>query len=151
VGRSTYDNSGVLLAFRRVDENYKSRLVRIKSDKSMGQYFKAVNLTKNEYVCPWAIGGVAKLWEWCVNPQAGIFPFLLRKSDDNGGGDIKKEYETAGRWAGDRIVLIGDYDASKLWNKLERGGWTDISEQLVKDYNDFIEVDQYKLEYKKEG
>jgi len=117
----------------------------------MGQYFRAVNLTKKEYVCPWEIGGIAKLWEWCVNNQAGIFPFLLRKSSDGGGGDIQKEYETAGRWAGDRIVLIGDYDASKLWDKLECDGWTDISEQLVKDYNDFIEVEQCKLGYNKEG
>jgi len=126
-------------------------LLTPKVKKSMGQYFRAVNLTKNEYVCPWEIGGLAKLWEWCVNPQAGIFPFLLRKSTDSGGGDIDKEYETAGRWAGDRIALIGDYDASRLWDELERGGWTDISEQLLKDYNDFIEVDRCKLECKKEG
>jgi hypothetical protein len=142
---------GSPLAFHGLTRIIKVDSLKNKSEKYMGQYFKAVNLTKNEYVCPWEIGGVAKLWEWCVNPQAGIFPFLLRKSDDYGGGDIQKEYETAGRWAGDRIVLIGDYDSSNLWNKLEHGGWTDISEQLVKDYNDFIGDDRDKLEYKKEG
>ena len=113
----------------------------------MGQYFKAVNLDKKEYVCPWKIGGVAKLWEWCVNTQAGIFPFLLRKSNEGGGGDINKDYETAGRWAGERVVLIGDYDESGLWDKLEKE-YADISRQMVTDYNDFIESDESKLKYK---
>jgi len=112
----------------------------------MGQYFRAVNLDKKEYVCPWRIGGVAKLWEWCVNKWAGIFPFLLRKSSEGGGGDIQKGYKTAGRWAGDRITLIGDYDESRLWDKLEKD-YKDISKQLVKDYNDFIEIEENKLEY----
>jgi hypothetical protein len=44
----------------------------------MGQYFMPVNTTKKEYVRSWDIGGFAKLWEWCVNSQAGIFPYLLR-------------------------------------------------------------------------
>lgn len=85
----------------------------------MGQYFRAVNLDKKEFVDPWAIGGVAKLIEWCANNQAGIFPFLLRQSNEGGGGDIQKEYATAGRWAGDRITLVGDYDESKLWETVE--------------------------------
>ena len=53
------------------------------------------------------------------NNQAGIFPFLLRQSNEGGGGDIQKEYATAGRWAGDRITLVGDYDESKLWETVE--------------------------------
>jgi hypothetical protein len=76
----------------------------------------AVNVTKKEFVRPWDIGGVAKLWEWCVNRQAGIFPYLLRKSNEGGGGDIRLENPRfAGRWAGDVVYLIGDYDASKLY------------------------------------
>ena len=73
---------------------------------------------------------------------------MLRKSSEGGGGDIKEDYETAGRWAGDRIVLIGDYDESKLWDILETE-YVDISEQLVSDYNDFIEVDSLKLQYQR--
>lgn len=110
----------------------------------MGQYFKLVNLDKKEYVDPWDIGGLAKLWEWCVNPQAGVLPFLLRKSNESGGGDIHREYQTAGRWAGDRVVLVGDYDASKLYDEAEEK-FANISEQLVKDYNDFVEIDESVL------
>lgn len=113
----------------------------------MGQYFRAVNLDRKEYVCPWKIGGGAKLWEWCVNVQAGIFPFLLRKSNEGGGGDISEDYETAGRWAGERIVLIGDYDESRLWDNL-KNEYEDISQQLVEDYNDFIGTEDSKLKYK---
>ena len=53
----------------------------------MGQYFKPVNLDKREYVCPWCIGGLAKLWEWAANPWGAIFVMLLRKSSGGGGGD----------------------------------------------------------------
>ncbi|OHB18305.1 MAG: hypothetical protein A2666_00495 [Parcubacteria group bacterium RIFCSPHIGHO2_01_FULL_47_10b] len=105
----------------------------------MGQYFRAVNMDKREYVDPWHIGGGAKLWEWCVNTQAGIFPFLLRRSSEGGGGDIEEEYTTAGRWAGDHVVLVGDYDESGLWQEAERS-FSNISQQLVQEYNQFIAI-----------
>jgi len=43
----------------------------------MGQYFKAVNVTKKEVVCPWCLGGVAKLIEWAVNPWGAVFTLLF--------------------------------------------------------------------------
>jgi len=104
----------------------------------MGQYFIAVNLDKREYICPWCLGGLAKLWEWCVNPQAGIFPYLLRKSDESGGGDIDPHtVKYAGRWAGDRVVLIGDYDSSGLYEKV-RTEYKNISAETASEFNKLV-------------
>lgn len=114
----------------------------------MGQYFKAVNVTKFEYVDPYEIGGLAKLWEWCSNKQAGIFPYLLRKSSGRGGGDVQMERPVyAGRWAGDMVYLVGDYDDGGLYHQIEfdrRFG--DISARLAEEYNRFIEVEELQLE-----
>ena len=53
----------------------------------IGQYFRAVNKTKKEVVCPWCVGGGAKLWEWAANPIGALFVLLLRRSSGSGGGD----------------------------------------------------------------
>jgi hypothetical protein len=111
----------------------------------MGQYFRAVNVTKREYIDPWDIGGVAKLWEWCANRTAGIFPYLLRKSSGYGGGDISEaEPKYAGRWAGDEVYLVGDYDESELFQKAEQE-FTNISHPLAAEYNDFVAVERLQL------
>jgi len=124
----------------------------------MGQYFKAVNIDKKEYVCPWCIGGVAKLWEWAANAQGAVFTLLLRKSDGSGGGDyygyhrgydegspVPKHDAIVGHWAGDRVMLVGDYDSSKLWDRLDM--FLNVSEPLVKAWNSFIEIPEKKLKY----
>jgi hypothetical protein len=114
------------------------------SNNHMGQYFRLINYDKKEYIDPWRLGGLAKLWEWCANNQCRIIPFLLRQSNEGGGGDIHKDYDTAGHWAGDRISLVGDYDESKDFDRAERE-FTDISDEVRGDYNDFIDVKEMKL------
>jgi len=120
----------------------------------MGQYFRAVNATKREFVCPWCIAGGAKLWEWAVNRQGAIFTVLLRKSDQTGGGDYGQHGEAqdlravdsiVGRWAGDVVYLIGDYDSSKLYENSEE--FTNISGLLVSVWNEFVEIDSHLLTY----
>jgi len=103
----------------------------------MGQYFLLVNLDKKEYVHPHKIGCGLKLFEWCANKQAGVIPFLMAMCTDDGGA-------MRGRWAGDRVVLVGDYDDSELYHKAKRE-FTEISEWLIKAYNEFIEVKKLKL------
>jgi len=110
----------------------------------VGQYFKAVNVSKKEYVDPWYLG-VAKLWEWCVNKEAGLFPYLLRKSNESGGGDISHpDAKYAGRWAGDEVYLVGDYDESDLYEKAGHE-FTNISQPLVEEYNDFLAEKTFQL------
>ena len=112
----------------------------------MGQYFAIVNEDKKEYIHPHNIGHGAKLWEICVNNLGGPLLYLLRRSDETGGGDVNwpDKLEFAGRWAGDKIVVIGDYDSSNLYQHA-REEFTDIGNQLAKEYNDFIEIDELKL------
>lgn len=103
----------------------------------MGQYWKVVNLTKKEYVLPHKLGTGLKLWEQLANhPGTGAAMLILSAAmpEPRGGGDfdldanwhgperkdftkvgeMPEEYpavakRTIGRWAGDRIALIGDY------------------------------------------
>lgn len=149
----------------------------------MGQYFKAINVTKQEVVCPWCLDTGAKLWEWAANPLAAVFTLLLRKSDSSGGGDYygykpkvqelsdsadenaerfaelmtevtAKEGAPAhpapdtivGRWAGDEVYLVGDYDSSKLYG--EALGYRNISRELADEWNDFIELKELQLKYR---
>jgi hypothetical protein len=101
----------------------------------MGQYYKLVNADKREVVISYDIGGTAKFFEWLYNNQARVLVWLLRRSNEGGGGDMEhtEQYETLGRWAGDRITLVGDYDASGLYR--EAAQYKNISAQLYTEYN----------------
>jgi len=111
----------------------------------MEQYFKAVNLDLKEFVCSRCLGGSAKLWEWAVSPQGGVFPLLLRQSDQIGDDDFHggtAELDPSylvGRWAGDRVVLIGDADSSKLIQELVE--YRNISLEFSRTWYWFIELE----------
>jgi len=53
-----------------------------------------------------------------------------------------------GRWAGQRVMLIGDYDESGLWNKLP--GYRNISREVVEEWNRHIPIDDMQLEFNEE-
>lgn len=83
----------------------------------MGQYYKIANLTKREFINPHTFGDGIKLMEFAMN-SGGIMSalaILLASSNGCGGGDLhltdKSPWKgVPGRWAGDRIVVAGDYD-----------------------------------------
>ncbi|KXB08673.1 hypothetical protein AKJ59_00625 [candidate division MSBL1 archaeon SCGC-AAA385M02] len=120
--------------------------------EKLGQYFVLVNPDKKEYVRPWDIGGAGKLCEWCGNPQSRMIAFLLAHGPDDGvagsNSRYKKQKETGekqphpkwGRWAGDHVVLVGDYDNSGLYQKAEEE-YTNVSELVLKEYNKFMGYD----------
>jgi len=92
----------------------------------MGQYWKAVNLDKKEYLDAHQLGAGLKLWEQlAAHPGTSTALIILQAAmpEDRGGGDLDiegrtlknpEEYvkiarRTIGRWVGDRVVLVGDY------------------------------------------
>src|SRR5687767_2122060 len=80
---------------------------------SMGQYHLPVNLDKREYLHPHKFGDGLKLLEFAAAPGPGTLTglsVLLACSHGRGGGDLPGEKsEWTGRWAGDRIIILGDY------------------------------------------
>jgi hypothetical protein len=77
----------------------------------MGQYWKLVNLDKKEFVHPHEIGCGLKLGEMvAASPgiPAAMVMLCAAMPVARGGGDFR-EKGIVGRWAGDRIALVGDY------------------------------------------
>lgn len=115
----------------------------------MGQYYKIVNLTKKEFLTPWAFNDGAKLLEFGSSPEGTMtgLAILLASGNGRGGGDLYRSGpvkklgklkphqkvshtwesknphiaheirvpEIIGSWAGDRIVIAGDYDDPNLF------------------------------------
>jgi len=78
----------------------------------MGQYHKVYNLDKREFIHGHQINNGLKLMEQC-GPGEGATTsdavwLLLANSNGRGGGDAPK-HSMVGRWAGDRLVVQGDY------------------------------------------
>lgn len=63
---------------------------------------------------------------------------LLMTSPNRGGGDWEHFPELSGRWAGDRVVVLGDYTENEDLPGYENAAglysqsydWTDISEEV---------------------
>jgi hypothetical protein len=115
----------------------------------MGQYHFVCNLDKKEFLHPHKLGDGLKLMEFgcsAVGTLTGLTLLLAASNGEQGrgGGDYRYEdtHGIVGRWAGDRIAIIGDYwDDNDIpnydtkdnpWNTADfdveyRPGWTDIS------------------------
>lgn len=80
----------------------------------MGQYWKPVNLDKREFIDPHRLGCGLKLWEQIANPEVGraLVILLAVMPERRGGGDLQSN-PFIGRWAGDRVVLVGDYSVDE--------------------------------------
>jgi hypothetical protein len=77
----------------------------------MGQYWIPVNVTRREYVDPHRLGAGLKLWEQLANhpgTASALVLLLAGTNERRGGGDIEAP-DVVGRWAGDKVLLVGDY------------------------------------------
>ena len=133
----------------------------------MGQYHMVYNKTKKECLNAHKFGSGIKLLEFTSSYRMmSGFCLLLANSNGRGGGDfnidgkyspktgketftnkqkqqIRMLNEIAGRWAGDEIVIQGDYaneNDKAFIPKDEEKEYTDISEQV----NDVLSI---KKEY----
>jgi len=83
----------------------------------MGQYYKIVNIKKKQYIKPDTFGDGSKLMEFSMSASgvlAGL-AILLVDGNGRGGGDLHSKNDIIGSWAGDNIVVAGDYaDAGKF-------------------------------------
>lgn len=77
----------------------------------MGQYYKIVNVKKKQYITPHTFGDGAKLMEFSMSASGVLAGLAILLADGNGrgGGDLNSENEIVGSWAGDNIVIAGDY------------------------------------------
>ncbi len=70
-------------------------------------------------------------------------------------GYVVPKLKYFGRWCGDRIVVLGDYaehatnykiDATRpSYDDLEKPEWRNITNEVVKEFNYFIELDELKV------
>lgn len=77
----------------------------------MGQYWFPVNLDKCEFIDTRQEGFSGKLCEQLWNsPDVGaaLVVLLAEMPEPRGAGDLKPSF-VVGHWAGDRVVLVGDY------------------------------------------
>ncbi|RLF36595.1 MAG: hypothetical protein DRM99_02340 [Thermoplasmata archaeon] len=112
----------------------------------MGQYYIIVNLDKKEYIHPHKFGDGLKLLEFgcSANGTMTALAILLADGNGRGGGDLFDENGNSpaivGRWAGDRIVIAGDYaDGMKFLEGVSK-------EELQKIANKFVYEEYRKAE-----
>ena len=92
----------------------------------MGQYYYVSNLDKQEFLHPHKLGDGLKLLEFGCSADGTMTALALLLADGNGrgGGDHPSDSPLIGSWAGDRIVIAGDYADPLRWientSKLDR-------------------------------
>lgn len=99
----------------------------------MGQYFRTINVTKKQYIHPHRIDNGAKALEQVghMHSTSTALFALLANSNGRGGGDFPA-HPLIGSWAGDQIVVQGDYAEPDDPGFVEGSeGFEDISPQVV--------------------
>ena len=97
----------------------------------MGQYFLVVNTTKKEYLHPHRFGEGLKFMEFTLDGfgvMHGLAHLLAQSSD----GVHMDNPEITGRWIGDHVVIVGDYDDSGIFDAAyESNDYNDISQAVI--------------------
>lgn len=98
----------------------------------MGQYHYIANVDKREYIEPQLRKAIEQAW----NLESSMLVVLLTTPIPRGGGDFPDSAVT-GRWAGDRIIMAGDYaeegdhptiPVENIYGEISEGQWTCVNE-----------------------
>lgn len=83
----------------------------------MGQAYVIANLDKGEFLYPFQFGDHSKLLDFGDSSGGAMtgLAILLASGNGRGGGDLHSQNPIIGTWAGDRIVIAGDYADSGLF------------------------------------
>ena len=97
----------------------------------MGQYFLIVNTTKKEYLHPHRFGEGLKFMEFTLD-GTGIMHGLAHLLAQSSAGVAIDDPEVTGRWVGDHVVIVGDYDDSGVFDEAyESDDYDDISQAVI--------------------
>ena len=101
----------------------------------MGHYHQLVNLDKKEYVDPFRVGSQYKLWAQVLQHPGLPAALYVLLAGSNGGpsGDILVDSPLIGRWAGDRVAIVGDCDRT---TRYPEGTAIEIFERVGTEYVD---------------
>lgn len=120
----------------------------------MGQYWKIVNLDKEEYIHSHNLGTGLKFAEQLYmrpGTAQALLILTVAMPRARGGGDFygKEELPIMGSWAGDRIAMIGDYaeegdvkacnpeaeelplTEAEIYEACHEGEWRDVSLEVA--------------------
>lgn len=115
----------------------------------MGQYYNIINVTKEEYLNPRSFHEGLKFIEFSNSSGGSLMALALLLSDTNGsgGGDFRG-YDPdglKGSWAGDSIVVAGDYgEAGKLFGSEVGMDGLNLYEHCGEEFKD-ISLDILKV------
>lgn len=102
----------------------------------MGQYYKVVNITKQEFITPHSFNDGAKLMEFGLSAKGTMsgLAILLASGNGRGGGDLHSDSKIVGSWAGDQIVIAGDYGDEGLF--VPEGSNLNLYQYAYENYRD---------------
>jgi hypothetical protein len=106
----------------------------------MGQYYLIANIDKKEFIYPHKFGDGLKLLEFGADgcgTMTGL-AILLADGNNRSGGDLQSNHEIIGSWAGDRIVVAGDYADEGKFTDDPTINLFDYAQEHYKDVSDAV-------------
>lgn len=109
----------------------------------MGQYHMIANVDKKQFLNPHRFGSGIKLLEFGSDGRSAMtgLAILLTTSNNRGGGDLRSDHPIIGTWAGDRVIIAGDYaDPGLFMDDAERAKYPEQNVYALTTEDDWTDV-----------